>query len=67
MKPELKYEAGAIEISMSGGLDKDGDGKQSVSGKMEIKVELYELINEVSKKDMPLLEAMIAQIKLAKA
>lgn len=49
-------------------LDKDGDGKASLVAKntSEIELDIPELLGEIAKKDLSILEAFMANIKVEK-
>jgi len=67
MKLEYKMEKGLVEVTMqNASVDLDKDGKPSVTAEIKVNVSVYELINEVAKKDIPFIESVLAQVKLGK-
>lgn len=63
MKPEIKIENGKVLISVSQTGDFNNDGQPSIKADLSVEIYAYELITEIAKKDLPLLELIIAQIK----
>lgn len=62
-KPTYKVEAGIVEVKVSQSADFDKDGKPSIEADLTVKLHAYELVTEIAKKDLPMLELVIAQIK----
>lgn len=62
-KPAFKVENGIVSVEMSAGYDGDKDGKSSVKGSLSVEIDAYELVTEVAKKDMPMLELIMKQVK----
>jgi len=62
VKP-YKIENGVVTVELSKGYDGDKDGKESVKAKLVLEIQAYELVTEIAKKDLPMLEMVIAQIK----
>lgn len=71
MKPSIEIEQGKLVLSanLSTTVDKDGDGRKSieVEAPVKIKADLYEVLNEVAKKDSALLDAVLSQLNYKKA
>lgn len=69
MKPELKYEEGVltVEANLSTQVDADKDGKPSVvvSAPIALKIDAAEAVTEIAKKDMPLIESILKNLKLS--
>ncbi len=63
-KPELKIEAGVLTVKLAQNVDLNADGQSSGSINVELKVDLAEVIQEIAKKDMPLLNVILAQLKV---
>lgn len=70
-KPQIEIENGKVVITAE--LDKkaDNDGDGAPAAEIEVtakaKIDLYELINEISKKDSALLAAVLSQLNYKKA
>lgn len=62
-KPQIKFEGGKLHVSASHTVDTDGDGKPAGTVSVSAELDAAEVISEVAKKDLPWLEALIAQIK----
>ena len=61
-KPELKFEDGKLKIKMEAGLDGDKDGKMAVMGSIMLDIDPVEAVTEIAKKDLPWLQALVAQL-----
>lgn len=70
MKPVYEVENGKLiaSVDLSKSVDADADGRVAleVSAPVTIKIDLYEALNEVSKKDSALLDAVLAQLNYKK-
>lgn len=66
----LKVEGKKVTVSyaVDYSLDKDADGKVSLTAKntSEIELDIPELIGEIAKKDLSLLDSIMANIKAEK-
>jgi hypothetical protein len=62
-KPSFKIENGQLVVDASIAIDSDKDGKVAGEASLSLKLNLAEVLNEVVKKDMPLIEAILSQIK----
>ena len=63
MKPEVKFEQGMLLVSAGYAVDADADGKPSAELALQAKLNAAEVVSEIAKKDLPWLEAILAQIK----
>lgn len=70
MKPVYEVENGkllaAIDLSKSVDADDDGRVALKVSAPVTVEIDLYEALNEVSKKDSALLDAVLSQLNYKK-
>lgn len=64
VKPEVKFEQGKLLIKAEHAVDTDGDGKPSAEVSVGLKLDAAEVVSEIAKKDLPWLEALIAQLKV---
>lgn len=62
-KPAIKVENGIVSVSINQTGDFNNDGQPSVKASLSVEIMAYELITEIAKKDLPMLELIIAQIK----
>lgn len=62
-KPTIKLENGIVLVTVSQTGDFNNDGQPSVEADLTVKLHAYELVTEIAKKDLPMLELIIAQIK----
>lgn len=63
MSQKIEMKDGKVHVTLQTGLDKDKDGNMSLEADMVLKLNPAELINEIAKKDMALLEAILKQVK----
>ena len=63
-KPEIKIEAGKLVAKIAHSVDADADGKVAGTVAAEITLDLAEVVNEIVKKEMPLVEAILKQVKI---
>lgn len=63
-KPEIKIADGKLLVKASHSVDADADGKAAGSIAVELSLDLVEVLSEVVKKDMPLVEAILKQLKV---
>lgn len=70
MKPVYEVENGKLlaTVDLSKSVDSDADGRLAieVSAPLTVKIDLYEALNEVSKKDSALLDAVLSQLNYKK-
>jgi hypothetical protein len=70
MSGQLKVEGKKVVVNYTVDykLDKDADGKVSLTAKntSEIEIDIPELLGEIAKKDLSILEAFMASIKVEK-
>jgi len=63
-KPQWSVEDGILKVKAHYAHDGDSDGRHSAKAGLEVELDLYEVITEVAKKDVPWLEALLAQLKV---
>jgi hypothetical protein len=63
-KPVIKYEQGEVIITAEFIGDFDKDGKPSLKSENKLTISAYELVTEIAKKDIALLELILNQIKI---
>ncbi len=63
-KPEISMENGMLLVKAGIAIDSDKDGV--AAGKVQLAVELNaaEVVAEIAKKDMPLVEMILKQVKI---
>lgn len=61
--PEIKFEEGKLQISVSHTVDADQDGKASAKVSLQAEVDAAEVISEIAKKDMGWLETLLLKLK----
>ncbi len=63
-KPVMEFKDGQLHVSASHVVDAVADGKASASINVSVVLNPAEVISEIAKKDMALLEALLAQVKV---
>lgn len=61
--PVVKFEAGKLLIKAGASIDTDKDTKAAAKVSIDIELDPAEVISEIAKKDMPLLETILKQVK----
>jgi hypothetical protein len=64
MEKPYKIEQGIVTVELEGKYDGDKDGKQSVKGKIVLEIDAYEMVTEIAKKDYPMVELILKQLKV---
>jgi len=64
MKPTMELKEGKLHIEATTQVDTDKDGVAAIEAGIVIKADVYEVLTEIAKKDLPLLKGFVDKLGL---